>query len=153
MSKKVDYNKLLTGAAIIFGGLLFYKAFQKFGILPTKTEIKTDTYLTDPGSYWKPAYYKKTGGRILTRQSAETMAKKINSSFTFLYDDSARILGIFNQLKAKTQVSYLADVFYQLYNLDLLNTLKVGSDFWPMDGMSESNLKKLIGFTDNLPAK
>ena len=83
MSKKVDYNKLLTGAAIIFGGLLVYKSFQKFGILPTKTEIKTDTYLTDPGSYWKPAYYKKTGGRILTRKSAETFAKKITVLLRF----------------------------------------------------------------------
>lgn len=153
MPKKIDYNKWLTGAGIVVGVLIVYKTFQKFGILPTDTDIKTDNYLTNPGSYWKPAYYKKVGGTILKRETAENFAKKINSSFTFLYDDSASILGVFYQLKTKSQVSYLADVFYQLYNLDLLNTLRVGSDFWPMDGMSESNLKKLIGYTDKLAAK
>lgn len=153
MKKQIDYNKLLTGGAIIFGSLLVYKTFQKFGIIPTSTDIQIEKLTSEPGSYWKPQYYKKFNTVLNKRVIVENYAKLIYQSFTLFDDDFNQIMSVFNKLKNKCQVSQLADVFSDIYKKDLLNFLLNGGGLMPWDGLSDTEMKKLIAYTDKLPNK
>jgi hypothetical protein len=100
----------------------------KVGIQKTaedrKREDQIKDYSTSTASPFNPNYWKTVSkALILTSASSDALAKTIYDAIGFFYDDENAVYGVFRQLKAKTQVSYLADVFFKKYNYDLYQYL------------------------------
>jgi hypothetical protein len=110
----------------------------KLNIVDSADDKRTDKDVKDHSvsvnSAFSPTYYKGISrATILTRESAEALAKTLYEAIGWLYDDETAVYGVFRQLKYKTQVSFLADVFYQKYKADLyqylarnLNSTEIG---------------------------
>lgn len=151
--KNVKINDIIVIGAAGVTTILLYKVGRLTNIIPSGSDSKVIKQLTDPKGYWKPNYYKVNGGTILTQKAAEEFAKKIYDSLGFFYDDVNTILSVFYQLKSKTQVSFLSDVFQKKYNRDLLNFLNDGAGLTWLDGLSDSNMQKIIDYTDKLASR
>lgn len=105
-----------------------------------KVESQFGTSLSSP---FNPSWYKTVPGAILiTRATAENLAKILYDGFGFWNDDEDKVYAVFRQLKAKTQVSWLADVFAQEYNADLYQFLR--------SRMSDSEMDIVHGIVNNL---
>lgn len=78
----------------------------------------------ESSDFWKPTFFqtqkaKEAGAALLTQASADKLAKQIKSSIGYIYDDPEEAEGAFNQLKTKSQLSFLAWRFNALYNTDM----------------------------------
>ena len=82
------------------------------------------------GNWFTPTYHKsgKTGTKYVTRAKAEELAKLLNESVGYIYDDPGKAAGAIKQLQFKSQVSFVADVFQQVYKKDLKTYLDQGFD-------------------------
>jgi hypothetical protein len=137
----------------VVGAIVVYKIAKLTGLVQGEGESKVNARTTEPGSYWKPQYYKRVGGKIITRAAAEQYSQKIYDALSWYNDDINTILGVFSQLKTKAAISYLSDIFYQKYGYDLLNYLYYGAGRLWIDGLNDDNINKIITYTDKLPAK
>ena len=154
MAKK-GLNITTTDVLLIGGGLLAFTAIKRLliagGLAAGPGTKAASQQIVDPGSYFKPAYYKRAGGRLIVRSKAEMLADQIHNAFGLFQDDFNAIMAAFSQLPSKAAVSWLADVFQQKYKEDLLTFLTNGGGLLPWDGLSDSQLKTLLTFTDKLP--
>jgi hypothetical protein len=90
-----------------------------------------DSIITNPKKdYWSPRYWRdqyKANGvqQILTKAKAEQLSKNLKDSISWFPfpDDTAKAEGVFKNLLYKTQVSFLSETFYNLYNIDMLSFL------------------------------
>jgi hypothetical protein len=146
-----------TDVLLIGGGLLAFTAIKRLliagGLAAGPGTQAASQNITDPGSYWKPQYYKRVGGRFLTRSVTESYARQIHNAFGIFQDDFNSVMAAFSKMPTKTAVSFLADVFQQIYKEDLLTFLTNGGGILPWDGLSDAQLKQLIAFTNKLPNK
>lgn len=146
-----------TDVLLIGGGLLAFTAIKRLliagGLAAGPGTKAASDEITDPRSYWKPSYYKRTGGLLVRRADAERYARQIHSAFGIFQDDFNAVLAAFNRMPSKAAVSFLADVFQQLYKEDLLTFLTNGGGILPWDGLSDNQLKQLLAFTNKLPNK
>lgn len=149
----VDLNTVIIAGIAVGGYLVVRKLLVSLGLAGGKGEKEVKNELQDPGSPWKPAYWKKVGGTVLTRSTADYYAKKIYDALNWYADDTAKVNGVFAELTTKSQVSFLADVFNQKYNADLLSYLQEGSDTFPWNGLSDDELLKITNLVDRLPKK
>jgi hypothetical protein len=102
-------------------------------------------------SAWSPQFYKNApkGSKLITKASAETLCDKITAAAgLFLYMDTGEALAIFKNLKTQSQVSFLADIFQQKENYDLLQYLDDGNY---KIGLSDTGLKTITDYVSNLP--
>jgi hypothetical protein len=60
---------------------------------------------------------------------------------------------VFRQLKYKTQVSWLADIFQQNYKTDLFDFLKNGKGTLWQAGLNSDELNEIINLVNKLPIK
>ena len=144
-----------TDVLLIGGGLLAFTAVKRIliaaGIAAGQGTQAASQLITDPNSYFKPSYYKRTGGSLIRRADAERYARQIHSAFGIFQDDFNAIVAVFNRMPSKAAISFLADVFSQIYKEDLLTFLTNGGGLLPWDGLSDNQLKTLIAFTNKLP--
>jgi hypothetical protein len=150
---KVGITDVLVITSGVVGAIVVYKIAKLTGLIKGEGETKVTARTTEPGSYWKPQYYKRVGGTIFTRAAAEQYAKKIYDALSWYNDDINTILGVFSQVKTKSQVSFLSDIFFQKYGYDLLNYLYFGAGRLWIDGLNDENINRVISYTDKLPAK
>lgn len=154
MAKK-GLNISSTDVLLIGGGLLAFTAIKRLliagGLAAGPGTKAASELIIDPSSYFKPAYYKRVGGRLVVRYRAEQLAAQIHNAFGIFQDDFNAIMAAFSQLPSKSAVSFLADVFQQRYKEDLLTFLTNGGGLLPWDGLSDNQLKTLIAFTNKLP--
>lgn len=148
-------NKIsTTDVLLIGGGLLAFTAIKRLliagGIAAGPGTKSASQEITNPISYWKPTYYQRYGGSLITRATAENYSRRIHNAFGVFQDDFNAIMAVFSQLKAKSQISFLADVFQQRYGEDLLTFLTNGGGILPWDGLSDRQLETLISFTNRL---
>ena len=140
---------------LIGGGLIAFSAIKRLliagGLAAGPGTQAASQLIIDPNSYFKPSYYKKVGGRLVVRSRAEQLAAQIHNAFGIFQDDFNAIIAAFSQLPSKSAVSFLADIFQQRYNEDLLTFLTNGGGLLPWDGLSDNQLKTLIAFTNKLP--
>jgi hypothetical protein len=104
--------------------LVIKPVLEAVGIKKTDADKKNDeatnVNATTLNSAFNPNYYKSIpNATLLTSASAKALATKIHDAIGFLTDDENAVLGVFRQLKFKTQVSFIASVFYQLFGEDL----------------------------------
>ena len=146
-----------TDVLLIGGGLLAFTAVKRLliaaGIAAGQGTQAASQLITDPNSYFKPSYYKRTGGSLIRRADAERYARQIHSAFGIFQDDFNAIVAVFSRMPSKAAISFLADVFSQIYKEDLLTFLTNGGGILPWDGLSDNQLKQLLAFTNKLPNK
>lgn len=123
---------------------------QQYAQAPTKNAFNPQ--------YWrelqKSAYPKKV--YFVTAKNADKMITDLYDSIHIylpIAPDADRILGIFSQLKYKSQVSFIADKFQQKYKRDLLTFLDNGSPFFVGNtGLADQSMRKLITYVNALPS-
>ena len=148
-----DNNKIiLIGAgavALIYFGVL-NPILQALGIKTTVANRELDTASTDPGSPWSPAMYKRVqNARIMTRDSAAKLASELYNSFGVFNDCEECAIAVFKKLSFRTQVSFLAETFAQIYGQDMLTFIRGGA--WPQDRLSDNDVKQLNDYIQKLP--
>ncbi len=151
-TEPVNPNTLFIIGGGIIGLTFLQKLLTSFGLFPGEGAAAEHAAQSDPGSCWKPTYWQNApaGARLLTVDDATNAARTIYHAFTLFKDDYAAIMGIFSQLVAKSQVSFLADQFQKQYNTDLLGFLHDGGGVLPWDGLSDAHMKELLTFVDRL---
>jgi hypothetical protein len=102
---------------------------QKVGIIKTaedKQREKEEEQLgTSTDSPFSPKYWQNIpGALLLTKASAEKMADTIEGAVGDVWDDENTVYGVLKQLKSKTQLSFLADIFYQRHKMDLYQLIR-----------------------------
>lgn len=106
----------------------------------------------NPASPWNPGFWRsKPGALIITQAGSDKLVRDLLSSVNvfYLYDDFAKALGVFKQLKTQSQVSYLAERFRQATGSDLLAWLR-GSTY-PFDAFSNEEVGTIINYVNSLP--
>ena len=139
------------------GGLLIYfgvldPLFKALGITKKEETKIVEAELENPLSPWQPNFYKgKSGAPLLTMGVAEQYARTIYDSFGLFDDCEECAIGVFKQLRYQTQLSFLSEVFFKLYQQDLLTFLRGG--LWPQDRLSDADVSALNSYLNNLPVK
>lgn len=127
--------------------LILRPILMSTGIIKSAEDKQRDQlekqYGTAINSAFNPNWYKTVPGALLvTRATAERLAQIISDAMGIFNDDEDAVYAVFRQLKAKTQVSWLADVFFQKYNADLYQFLR--------GRMSDSEMDIIHGIVNNL---
>jgi hypothetical protein len=144
-------------AIMIGGGLIgltvLKKVLDQLGITRGPGGQATATEQQNPYSEWKPQFYKAApaGALLLHTDTAQAMSKIIFNAFTVFTDDFNAIFGVISQLKTKSQLSFLSEVFYNKYSSDLLTFLTNGGGILPWDGLSDAQMLKLTNYVNSLP--
>ena len=126
-----EENKdLLIKLGIVAGGFLFIARpiLKSIGVIKSQeekaSEVLAQQNATSIKSPFSANYYKSVkNALILTKSGADAFAKTIYDAIGFFTDDESAVYGVFRQLKSQTQVSFLAEAFYNNYGTDLYSYL------------------------------
>jgi hypothetical protein len=101
------------------------------------------------GSPWSPQFYKNApaGASLITQAGADNLAAQIWDSVGIFSADIQEAYGAFKQLHAKSQVSFLADRFYQNYQKDLFSWLTLQ---YTKMGSPDPVLQQISNYVDGL---
>jgi hypothetical protein len=149
-----DEKIILLGVGAV--GLVYFGLLNpllKFiGVKDSAETTALNNTATDVNSPWLPGYWKTVpGAMILTMSAAEKMATTLYDSFGWFNDNEDQAKAVIRSLKFKTQLSFLAQIFYQKYGLDLLSFLRGG--MYPQDRLSDADVSELNTFINKLPTK
>lgn len=150
MSSKspIDPDLVKVGGGLLLVYLFGRTLMKKLGLLPGASDEADDKALQQAGAegYFSPNYWKKmTPCTILTSAAAASLAKTIYQAKGVFNDDEQAVIGAFRQIRYKTQVSYLAQVFYQTYQQDLYAYVRNFS-------FDHAELKTIVSFLNTLPS-
>lgn len=155
---KQDNSKLLLyggGLIIVYFGIL-KPLLEKLGIAKSQADQQLINQQNLPNNknpfspiYWKTVY----GAKLITRNATNNLAKRIYEAMGFFSDDEPAVFSVFSQMKYKTQVSWLSDVFQQNYKMDLLDFLKRGKGQLPQAGLNSDELQQILNIVNALPIK
>jgi hypothetical protein len=103
--------------------------FQKVGLIKTQDEKNQEKqeqdYSSSATSPFNPNYYKSvSGAQLVTKANAQAIAQTLYDAHGLFNDDEQAVYGALRQLSYKTQLSWVADVFYQQYQQDLYQYLR-----------------------------
>ena len=153
---KQDNNKLLLyggGLLIVYFGIL-RPLLEKLGIARSQAEQQVINQQNAPNNknpfsaiYWKTI----PGAKLIKRNETNALAKRIFDAMGYFSDDESAVFSVFTQLKTKTQVSWLADIFQQNYKMDLLDFLKRGKGQLPQAGLNNTELQQILNIVNALP--
>ena len=128
---------------------------QKIGIVKDKTDrlIEDQSNLTAQQNAFSPNFYKyaPAGSLLLTVANAKKLANDLFDALGYWYDDEAKVKGVFMQLKTKSQVSFLSDIFTQLHKIDMLEFMRKGKGVMWQAGLNDSELADVINIVNRLP--
>lgn len=145
MAQKIEYEKYIlpiAGAAALFiGGK---KLFEFLGLIKSDNKQNQDNTLL-PGSPFNPQFWKGVpGAYLLSVGAAQAYAQLIKESAGLFNDDESTIIGVFQNLKTQSQVSWLADQFQSMYGKSLAAFL--------IDVLSEGEYQTILDIVNRLPA-
>lgn len=118
-------------------GGLFKEGSEYLNLQDTEKEAEQRKIIDDEAvkaasssSAFSPNFYKTApaGATLVRRAEADKLAKQIWDSVGTFYDNSSQGLAAFKQMKTKSVVSWVADVFNQNYQRDLYNWLHLKYD-------------------------
>jgi hypothetical protein len=124
---KEDISPNLIFGAVIVGAVLMAgnKLFSFFGESATDKANAAQLQQLNNSNVFSPNYWKsKPGANLITVAEAFRLAKIIYDAKGIFNDDEAAVYGAFQQLKYKTQVSWLAEKFFDKYQTSLLGYLQ-----------------------------
>ncbi len=147
-----DKNKLLIAAGVV--GLAYFGVLNPLlkwiGIKDDKDTTDLNNAASNPQSFWSPLFWKQVYNPvIMTRASAENICRIIYDAMGVFNDNEEQAIGALKALKYQAQVSFLAEVFFSLYGMDLITFLRGGS--WPMDRLSDTDVADLNSYISKLP--
>lgn len=149
----INPNTLL----IVGGGLFAYAVvikpiLNKLGITQS-IQAKAIQDQTTKQPAWSPAFYQSApnGAWLITTAQAKDLAYKIYQYPGIFWDDFNTVLGVFQTLRTKSQLSFLCDVFQKTYNASMYGYLLDGGGILPWDGLSEVHLTQIINYVNSLP--
>jgi hypothetical protein len=148
-----DNSQLIIGLVVIYFGYtkVIKPILEGVGLQKSSEEIEIEKQTSNPSSPWNPNYWRKGGATILTNANVNRFIETIWNAPGYFYDDFEAVLGVFKQLKTKSQVSYLADKFNQAKGKDLLSWLQGGGALsWPADRFSSEQVNQLIKYVNGL---
>ena len=146
MKQKIDPNLLL-----VFGGFVFIyfagrKVMQSFGLISDPTERQNLQKLENQ-NYFDPDWYKqflsKGNPLILTESTSKQYSETIYNAMGIFNDNENAVYGVFEQLKTKSQVSWLAKKFFEKYDISLLEYLRTY--------FNDSEMAKVAAIINKLP--
>jgi hypothetical protein len=151
-----ENSALLLAAGVIFitYNSVLKPLLESLGLTKSAGEVNVSAENQNPNSAWNPLFWQKapSGSLILTQNTTNQFIDTIYNSVGYIYDDFNAVLGVFKQLKSKSQVSYLVDAFNKSKNADLLTWLLGGGIFsYPSDRYSAEQVNQLIQLVNNLP--
>lgn len=118
------------GVGIIAGYILVVRPILRAtGVIKSSEEKQQDkqeeNFSVSPDSPFNPNYYKsKPGALLVTKAIAQQIAEKIHDAGGWFNDNEEQVYGALRQLKAKTQLSWVADNFYTLYGEDMYQYMR-----------------------------
>lgn len=157
MAKQDDSKLLLYGGGllIVYFGIL-RPLLEKLGIARSQAEqqVINQQNLPNNKNPFSPVYWKSiSNAKLITRNATNGLAKRLYDAMGYFSDDEPAVFSVFSQIKYKTQISWLSDVFQQNYKIDLLDFLKRGKGQLPNAGLSDSELQQIINIVNALPTK
>jgi hypothetical protein len=157
MAKQDDSKLLLYGGGliIVYFGIL-RPLLEKLGIARSQADqqLINQQNLPNNKNPFSPVYWKTIpGAKLYNKNDTISFAKRIYEAMGFFSDDEPAVFSVFSQLKYKTQVSWLADVFQQNYKMDLLDFLKRGKGQLPQAGLNSDELQQILNIVNALPIK
>lgn len=151
----VPWLFLAGGAYVFFTGTnILNDLLSSLGLTKGAGGKAVDTEETDPESAFNPNFWRQYIGRFtfsINHDQASTMANTIQDAFTLFNDDFDAIMGVFQSLRTKSNVSYLSQVFTELHGANLLTFLDGGGGIFPWDGLTKDNMKRIIDYVRALP--
>ena len=158
--KKQDQQLILYagGIAVLYFGIL-RPILTKLGIQQTAAEqaeqqqVTATDVATNAANPFSPLFWKASpsGTYLLTVAVATDLADRIYNAMGYFYDDEAAVVSVFRQLKTKSQVSWLADIFQKKYKTDLFDFLKKGKGVMYQSGLNNAELNQIITIVNKLP--
>lgn len=130
IAKDVIAKVVIVVVVIALGYFMIARPIlKKIGVIKSaedRAQEKQEAELsTSQSSPFSPRYYKdKTNVMLTTRTAAEQIAKTIYKAMGVFNDNEEAIYGALRQLSHKTQLSWVADVFFQLYKEDLYQYMR-----------------------------
>lgn len=124
--QKINPNTVLTVAGI---GLLIYatkRALVSFGVIDDANVTKP-LQILETQDYFNPKYFEQFKNKdvlILKSDYANSLCDIIHNAKGLFNDDEDAVYSVFEKLKTKSQVSFLALRFNERYNASLKNYLK-----------------------------
>lgn len=121
---------------------------RRVGVIETSEDKKRDKDKeqlgTKPDSPFSPSYWKTIEKPLLTTKAlAEKLADQIDNAIGNFYDDENEVYGALRQLKSKTQLSWLADIFFQRHGMDLFQLLN--------RNLGDEEMDVVMGIANELP--
>lgn len=149
-NNNINPNLILAAGAVVLAFLGGKKILEALGIVKTtdekerEAEIKNTILQLSQGDYFDPDYYKKADSTILTMATALTYAKMLKDSKGVFNDDENKVYGVFQSLRTKAQISFLAKVFFDVYQQSLLSYL--------LSFLSDAEMVNVAKICNKLPA-
>jgi len=148
-------EKIVIAAAAAVGLVYFGVLNPLLKALGLKDSAETEQLNKEaetPLSVWSATLWQNTPGAVLIRQvDTNAYCKTIYDSFGAFNDCEECAIAVFKGLKYKTQVSWLAYQFAEIYGQDLLSFLRGGN--WPQDRLSDTTVSELTAYLNKLPLK
>src|SRR4051812_18430726 len=114
---KININPTIV-AYVVGGGIAYFGVIQpvleKLGIVDS-ADAKMNREAEIKESAWSPTFWQQgpAGTLIINDATVKNFISNISDAFGVLWDNYDTIMGVFQQLGTKSQVSYLCDRFYQ----------------------------------------
>lgn len=132
----------------------FKNLFGTFGLGSTTTDDERESEIArteKKANEFSPLYWQKPPSgktsQLLTMAVTNKYLSTIKNAIGYVYDNPEEILGVFRQLKYKTQVSWLADNWQKQHGSDLQAWL---GDKLDTDKQRNTYLE-ILSLTKNLP--
>ena len=148
-----DNSQLIIGLVVVYFGYtkVIKPILESVGLQKSDEELEIEKQTSNPGSAWNPNYWRKGGATLIREADVQRFVNTIWNAPGYLFDDFDAVLGVFKQLKTKSQVSYLAHKFNEAKGKDLLNWLQGGGPLsWPADRFSANQVNQLIKYVSGL---
>lgn len=142
----------------IGGGLLAYfgvikPTLETLGIIDN-ADVKANKLAEVNENAWKPTFWQQapSGALLITDAAVTNFTKLIGDAFGVLWDNYDTVMGVFQQMKTKSQVSYFADRFQELKGKGLYQFISGGNGgIFPWDGLSSKHLAAINAYVSSLP--
>jgi K+-transporting ATPase A subunit len=160
MNKK---QQIIAGLIAVVIAFIVFKSlsnsvknfFATFGLGTSTSEDKTESQIEKTEKkanefsplYWQKSPKNKTS-MLLTMAQTNQYLNTIKKAIGYIYDNPEDIVGVFRQLKYKTQISWLADNWQKKQGSDLQAWLSDKLD----TGKQRDSYLEILSITKNLPS-
>lgn len=143
---------------LIVGGFIGFeivqKLLQKIGIWKSPDAASLDAINSLPinQNFWSPVFYTQFTSYpsgALTTDQATALIKQLTDAFGIFSANVGQVNAVFRQLTSQSEVSFLAKVFQDVNQMDLLTYIRGGSIIY--FGLTDSDVNTINTYLSQLP--